>query len=299
MGAFLSELGKRLAERWVTLLVLPGLLYTAACAAAAVLGQRGWADVTALVNHVDRVGMALDKRSATLAVVLIGTVLVAAAAGLLAQAVATLVERTWLGNWPPPLYPLRNWLARRRATRWATANAEFTRVRDDPTLRGRERQIKLDGLAAARNRICPEPPTHPTWIGDRLRAADARVWKQYQLDLASAWPRLWLVAQDGARAAVREARDRFDASTALTAWGLLYAFLGLRWWPAAVIGVILIGAGTYRGRLAAAALADLTEAVVDLYRHDLARSLGLLSKDEYIVSARVGRQVTEQLRKGT
>lgn len=27
MNAFLGELGKKLAERWLTLLVLPGLLY--------------------------------------------------------------------------------------------------------------------------------------------------------------------------------------------------------------------------------------------------------------------------------
>ncbi|MER5626420.1 hypothetical protein ABT061_35860 [Streptosporangium sp. NPDC002544] len=30
MNGFLSEIGKKLAERWVTLLALPGLLYLAA-----------------------------------------------------------------------------------------------------------------------------------------------------------------------------------------------------------------------------------------------------------------------------
>ncbi|WP_326770755.1 hypothetical protein OG978_44460 (plasmid) [Streptomyces sp. NBC_01591] len=39
MGGLLSELGKKLAERWFSLLVLPGALYLAVLAVAQTLGH--------------------------------------------------------------------------------------------------------------------------------------------------------------------------------------------------------------------------------------------------------------------
>ena len=40
MNAFLGELGRKLAERWVTLLLLPGALYVGVVTAASVLAAR-------------------------------------------------------------------------------------------------------------------------------------------------------------------------------------------------------------------------------------------------------------------
>jgi hypothetical protein len=40
MSTVLAELGRRCVERWVTMLVLPGLLYVAGAAVAYRLGQR-------------------------------------------------------------------------------------------------------------------------------------------------------------------------------------------------------------------------------------------------------------------
>jgi hypothetical protein len=45
MNAFLAELGKRLAEQWFTLLVLPGLLFVGVGAASTTLGHQNWHDV--------------------------------------------------------------------------------------------------------------------------------------------------------------------------------------------------------------------------------------------------------------
>ena len=39
---------------------------------------------------------------------------------------------------------------------------------------------EVDRLAARRNRIALARPTRPTWIGDRVAAADSRVYHQYR-----------------------------------------------------------------------------------------------------------------------
>jgi len=133
----------------------------------------------------------------------------------------------------------------------------------------------LDQAAADRNRIALAEPTHPTWMGDRLAAVDARVRAQYQLDLRSAWPRLWLLLADAPRAELRAAATAVDSAARLCAWALLYLLVGLLWWPAAVIGAVTVACAVARGRSTVMVYAELVEAVVDLHLRALATALGL------------------------
>jgi len=290
VSTFLTELSRRVAERWLTLLVLPGLLFVGvAVAGAGVLGHRHWNELGRL--HTSLTAVASDPvAQTTTAVALAAAALLgcAAGAGLLAQALSRVIERMWLGDWPGPMARLAEPLVVRRRRRWTLADNSYRtavkaalRAKDErsvtagstPVSGGRDAQLAR--LHAARNRISLSLPQRATWIGDRLLAVDARIHQTYDLDLVSAWPRLWLLVPDATRSELRDARQRFDATTRLAGWGTLYVLLGAWWWPAAVLGVIIIGVAWVRGRSAIDLFAELAEATVDVHGRNLARALGI------------------------
>ncbi|MEV7373368.1 hypothetical protein AB0O51_21170 [Streptomyces sp. NPDC090301] len=80
----------------------------------------------------------------------------------------------------------------------------------DTTVRPSENPAAPDtlGLNDARNQIALTRPARPTWMGDRLIAADARGHRTYRIDLVSAWPRLWLLLPDTAHAESRRHAPR-------------------------------------------------------------------------------------------
>lgn len=293
MGSLLTDVGRRIADRWLSALVLPGLLLVGTTVVALALGHRHALDARFLLRTFDGDISGMDGRPAAIGAFIVGVGLAAAAAGLVNQALAALIERVWLQQWPEKL---RRPFVTSRRERWQRADDAFESARGLASTPGR--QTHLDRLAARRSRIGVEPPRRPTWIGDRISAADHRVWNQYRIDLVSAWPRLWLIVPDAVRTEVSGARDRFDAAARLTAWALPYAVLGLLWWPAALVAAVTVVAGWQRGRSTAADLADLAEAVVDLYGHDLAAALHIEAPAGHPLSHATGLQITEQLRKG-
>ncbi|MGW6568604.1 hypothetical protein [Streptomyces sp. NPDC054975] len=279
-SAFLSALGGRVAERWLTLLALPGLLFIAAVTTAMVLGHEHWADVGELRTWLDTLAASPVSRSVgTIALVALGVLLGSAAVGSAAQALGAGVELLWCAE---PRGPLLRRLADRRLRLWRAADAAF---RDALVTAGRARIAgaddadRLADLAeshlAERDRIAAAAPRHPFGMGDRLGAPGQRLWRVYRLDLAAAWPHLWLLAADGTRAELQDARVRFGAAARLCAWGAGYLVLGVWWWPAALVGIGAVTAGVRRGRAAADAFAELTEALADLHVRDLAAALGI------------------------
>lgn len=271
MNTFLSELGKKLAERWVSLLALPGAIFAALAAAGSTLGHRDALDWRRLVRAVEDFTAHYDHRPVS-AVLLSAAFLGAGAAfGLLARWLGTVVEWVWLMSGPAWLIDR---LVRRRRNRWKRATA-----------------------AEARNAIALTRPDRPMWIGDRIQAVGVRVHGQYGLDLQFTWPRLWVLLPDNCRNDLIAARDALTGSSTQSGWGLLYLSLGTQWWPAALTGAVLLLIGRHRGREAAANLADLTEAAVDLHAADLALSLGVDLPHGYVTPA-LGRQISQRLRKG-
>lgn len=301
MNTVLVELGRKYVERWVALLVLPGLLYVAGVTVAHRLGHAHWADLGRLVGLLEPGGPfgSLVGGSRTSAWVLMIVVLpvLSAAAGLAARGAAAGLGRLWFEPWP---YGLR-WLARgrtaARAARWSAADRtyrdELSRAGARPTAGTRAR---IDAAAARRNAVALGPPTHPTWTGDRLGAVDARVWAWYRLDVVFAWPRLWLVLEEPEQNTLRAARAELDAAVTLAGWGVLSVLPALWWWPAAVFAVGAFGLGLRRTRAAVDTLAHLTEAAFDLRGVALARELGFDVPDGPL-SPGIGVQVTAHLRK--
>ncbi|MGW2724966.1 hypothetical protein [Streptomyces sp. NPDC001492] len=119
MNTFLAELSKKLAERWLSLLVLPGLLFLGTAWVARTLGHAHALDRRVAFDTAQEQAQALEGKPVQLGVLVVAVLLGAAAVGLLANALVTPVEHVWLGQWrmpfrPPPPNP-RTWIGKRMA----------------------------------------------------------------------------------------------------------------------------------------------------------------------------------------
>ncbi|MFG2883594.1 hypothetical protein ACGFYV_15045 [Streptomyces sp. NPDC048297] len=287
MITVLSELGKQVAGRWVALLVLPGACYVITVTVAVLLGQRHALDPGVLTAWLDTVAVApASGRFGTVLIAAAAFTAASAATGLAASAAAQLVERVW---WASGEEPVLRALAASRRGRWERAEADVSAALEAFTASGGTPQTAraLRAAIVRRDAICPEPASRPTWIGDRLYCVDERVHTTYHLDLTAAWPRLWLLVPDAARAELADARAGISASARLTGWGLMYLPLAALWWPAAVLGLGVLITARHRARLSVGVQADLVEATVDLYGRDLVVQLGI------DCTGRLGREAGE------
>lgn len=291
MNAFFGELGKRLAEKWLTLVILPGLLFCGAATVAVTLGQRHWRDVRRLPDLVTDLKDWTSPPSQ--AVLLIcGILFGAAAAGRVADFLAHALSRLWLAEWPSFLESLLGTrLTRLRAAKWRAKQSRF-----DAAVTSRAPEEEVDRHAAERNAIALAPPRRPTWMGDRMAAMAQRSYVAYRFDPVFAWPHLWLIASDAAKEELRECRSRFDAATHTAAWGFMYVILGLTWWPALPFGAVALCVGWSRGREATDGFASLAEAVVDLHGPELVVRLGVAP--EARLDRDSGAETTKRTRKG-
>ncbi|MFI9150094.1 hypothetical protein [Streptomyces sp. NPDC053367] len=295
MSVVLAELGRQLAGRWATLLLLPGAFYVCTAAVAVLLGHGHAFELGPLTAWLDSVAAA--PASGRFGTVLIGAAAftaAAAAAGLGASAAARLVERVWWASGEEPV--LRRLTARRRR-RWERAEAAVAEaVREFAASGGGpEAGRRLRSAIVRRDAMSPEPAARPTWIGDRLHAVDQRVHASYHLDLSAAWPRLWLLMPDAARAELVKAMAACTAAARLAGWGALYLPLALVWWPAALPAAGVLLTARHRIRDAVAVQADLVEAAVDLYGRDLIVQLGL--ECEGPLTREAGARATSLMRK--
>ncbi|CAL9540729.1 MULTISPECIES: hypothetical protein [Streptomyces] len=309
MGGLLSELGKHLAERWVSILVLPGALYLAILAGGRALGHGHAIDITRLIQHIDT-WAASPRVSSTggLVVLLIAGLLGAAAVGVVAQALGSGLERVWVAvdsdAWPVPLRLLARRRSAVRRDRWD----ELTRQRRaDVERRARQRALaprdNTPSTPAAPsssaeqrrriNRVAVERPTCPTWMGDRIAAVAVRLRREYDLDPATVWPHLRLCLSDTTRAEITDARAELSRTTTLAGWGVLYVGVGVLWWPGLVAAAVLVLTGWRRSRAATERYAQVLEAATRLHAVELARLHGLIRSEEpQPLDRRVGRDLT-------
>ncbi|MEO3857794.1 hypothetical protein [Acrocarpospora sp. B8E8] len=281
MTGFFAELGKKVAERWLSLLLLPGFLLVAAWVAGVRLGHGnalGALDLAAWLTGT--------AAAAQLALAAAGVLAVSAGLGLAAAAGGVAIMRLWTARGVrAPLV----WLTRRRERRWKHAQAEIIGAIEEERLAG------LADLVNARNAICLVPSARPMWIGDRLRAVDQRVLRSYDLDLAGVWPRLWLVLPGEARTEIGVAYESLAAAARLMAWGLLYLPVAVFWWPAAIVALVTCVTAWVRARAAAETFGSLLESAIDLYALDLAAHLKLDAEGP--LSRETGLAVTRLVRK--
>lgn len=278
MGGLLGELSKKLAERWLTLLVLPGALYLAVGAAGHALGHSAALDVGRLTREVSDAARAPQVNTAGGQVVLLVAVLAGAAvAGLAAQSLGSGIERVALaadwGAWLWPFGELAERLVARRQRRWDVLRAEYEALllrERAPRPADRPRRRERHRAARKCERVSVERPERPTWSGDRIHAATVRLDRDVHVNLFIVWPHLWLMLSEGIRGEISRARTTLTQAAVFGGWALLYLPLAWWWWPAAPLAAMLGVISARRLRSASDTYATLLEASVRLHLTDLA-----------------------------
>ncbi|MET8748097.1 hypothetical protein [Streptomyces sp. NPDC004728] len=317
MGGLLATLGGKLAERWLSLLVLPGALFVSAVSAARILGHGHALDLALLVRHVKHWTTAVKVAGLPgLAVAMVVLLLVSAAAGLAAQALGSVCEYAVLASqwesWPPPLRQLarrcvdrrrrrwqreraaymREWDAAARRTALAARSVPHTRTADQVPVR---RDTSLDAAYQRMTRISEFEPQRTTWTGDRVHAVMVRLEETFRLDLGVVWPSLWLTLPEVERTEINAAREAQTRATTLAAWALLYLALTVIWWPGLVIACVTAATAWRRTRNAADTYAQLIEASTQLHARALARQLGIGPEGEGPLTPEAGWDLTRLL----
>ncbi|WP_158853090.1 hypothetical protein [Saccharothrix deserti] len=302
MGGFFQQLAKILADRWISLLVLPGAFFLGAAWVATGLGQSHAWDVPLLADHANRAaarGSALPAGAQAL--LLVAVLLVASGTGLVVQALAGLTRRVWLGQWYRPFRALAAARTASRRARWhRLVEARRALEKAHPATRTRGQQDEINTVAERANRLALAEPGRPTWMGDRIHAVESIAYHRYGLDLTFGWSRLWLVLPETTRAELTAAHATFAAAVATGTWALPYLVLTVFWWPAALVAAGIGVTGWVRARAAVADLSTLTEAAVDLHGRTLAHALGIGDPAESSgpLTLSEGDQVTDLVRKG-
>lgn len=302
MNDFFGELSKQLARRWLTLLVVPGLLFLAAGWTGLQLGHAHALDTQRLADAVRTTTTRLASWPASaLVLAAVGLPLAAMAVGLVVQALVGPVRAISLGQWPGPLRRLGNALTRRRRNRWVELyqeRAALEKVHPDQD-RTTEQQQRINQVSARAHRIAMAEPARPTWMGDRVHALNQVAISRYGLDLTFGWPRLWLVLPEAIRAEINNSLAGFAVAMFTIAWSLPYLALGALWWPAALAGVMIAVAGWSRARSQITSLTELAESAIDVHGRDLAIIFGVADPTSAgPLTAAEGHDITDIARKG-
>ncbi|MFC8077578.1 hypothetical protein ACFUN8_18825 [Streptomyces sp. NPDC057307] len=300
MPGLLAGIGTWIADRWLQTVVLSGLLWVATLVVAARLGQSHPFDVARLHTWLDEIATNRAGNSpAAILLTVAAALLAAGAAGLAAGGLGALLQRLWGADGAGPgLGRLLRW-RRRWWERWyserarrAVAHAVTAGGDDQPPdpVSARARQARAERALRLR---AEREPHRPTRVGDAFHAVAVRVRTRYALDVDLVWPRLWTMLPDAPRADLSGAHTAYNSAARLAGWGLLYAALAVLWWPAALIGAGVLLTAVARARGAAAVLASLVEAAVDLHLTDLADQLGVRPDSEQLTE--LGRAVGRRL----
>ena len=283
LSGFGGQLGKNLADKWLSLLALPGALYLAVVATARALGQPHALDVPRLVGRVTE--WAHDPAVGTVGgqvVLLVAALAMSVAVGLIARVLGSAIERVVLAadwhSWPLPARVVARSRTHARQNRWDAAHCDYSaRWAEAAQAMALNRQLDPERRHAAlraRTSIALERPDRPTWSGDRIHGVSVRLLRDHRLDLALLWPHLWLILPEQERTEITEARVAMTRATGLGAWAVLYAPLTYLWWPTCIIAVLLGLTARWRTRAAADSYSRLVEAAVRLHARDLAQRLG-------------------------
>lgn len=304
MNGLLSELGKKLAERWLSLLVLPGALFLAVLLAGQQLGHAHWYGFGSLADRLDRRAGALAGSTENLLILLPAFLLASAACGLAAQALGSLLERLWLAadwpGWPTPARRLVRWRTERRRDRYGRRLEEVGRARAvqhlDDGADPAEAAHRVATAVHRLRRVADDLPDRPTWMGDRLHGVETRLRHDLGVEVAVVWPHLWLYAADTTRTEVTAAREAMARAATLTGWGLLYVLVAVVWWPGVLISLAVTATGRLRFRAATDAYATLVEAATRLHCRELAEHMGVGGRGPF--TRRAGAALTTYLAEG-
>jgi hypothetical protein len=239
---------------------------------AAALGHRHALDIDALTGAAERAADSRRNQPVRLAVEIALAFGLAGLLGVAARGAGRLIQRFWLRE--------RHFLPGLARSRWSRPSRDLAAAR-------------RQGIDPVRAYL----PRRPTWMGDRVRLIEARVRAQYRLSATLVWPRIWLLTPDHVHAPIANARTRFDDAAALAGWAVLYALVGVCWWPAALAGLVIALTAVRRARVALDEFGTLVESTIDLHWRTLAAALGIAIAGQEISEAEAA-SIEDRLHKG-
>jgi hypothetical protein len=235
-------------------------------------------------------------------------VLVVVAVGLVALLLHPLqlpLVRLLEGGWPAWLGSGR---ARRRQLRRKGRLREAAGKLPQPPAVATEGEVCEAGIAGTLLRARYPLPDHlvrPTALGNALAAMEDTAGRPYGLDAVVAWPRLYPLLGDRAKAIVDDRRDTMDglarmsasaAFAAVAAAGLLWR---AGWWELLVLVPVLVAALAYHGAVTAArAYGEAVHLCFDLHRFDLYRAQHLELPRDIDGERRLGAALSDLWRQG-
>ena len=265
---FWQSLGDKLAEKWLTGIVVPSALF----------GLGG------LIIWIARYGSnVLETWFTHFTPILQGIVLIVvlvggAITGSIIQRLVPSVLRLLEGYWTRWLVGLRQLLVGRQGSRFTKVQSRWEELRikeyktpDDSESEERNEYAVLD--QRLKHFPAQTDQLMPTDLGNILRAPERRPTVTYGLDVVVCWPHLWLVLPENVRTELAEARANLNTAVVFWLWSILFlswTFLALWAFPVGVVAAFL----THRWIIGTAEVYDdLLEATFDIHRVTLNQAL--------------------------
>lgn len=243
--------------------------------------QDGWSYFHEMVSRLTS-----DPGLAPLLAVAVAATVVIATSSLVVERLTLPVLRVLEGYWPRPLARLRS----RRIEDWHKHIQDLAHL---PPGAGRDQVVAAS--VQLRN-FPPDGDLLPTRIGNIIRAGERRPASWYGLDAVILWPHLWLVLPEQARGDLTNARGQLDRAVTAFTWAVLSCLLGLLWWPAALVGlVVAIAILRWWIPAAASTYATLISAVFDTHRFLLYDALNYPRPAKPVDEPALGRKLTRSL----
>lgn len=301
LGTLGADLGRKIAERWGSLLGSPALVFWTGGLLAWTWAHGGFTGPDSGWGELERwwaqsFGTTSVVVQALFAVV---ALLLVVGSAQLAELLVFGALRLLEGYWPRWARPVRNGVifvrgkaVGRRIERWRT----LARRRKELTPNERSEYAVLNRW---RMGVPADPGDRmPTKLGDVLKAAESRSRHRYGLDSVVCWPRLWMAMPETARVEVATARVRLDDGARLWLWSAFFGVWTVFAWWALVLALMGMVVG-YRVALAASSsYGQLVQACYDLYRRDLYDAMGQDFPTEPRHEVETGRRLTALLERG-
>jgi hypothetical protein len=298
---FWEGLGNGLADKFLSRLFTPALLFWAAGAAAWLFSNLGPGGAGRGLTLVGEAAAALERLSGPLQLaVLVGAAFLLVASALAAEQLTLPLLRILEGYYWPPW--LANRLRVRHAERRTRLRARWGELVKEAGLAelAPETAIELADVEQDLRRVPSAAQlAMPTRLGNVLRAAEERPCTRYGLDVAACWPMLWLLLDKDTRDEVANARSALNGSVTLLLWAVLsLVWTPLAWWVAPLAVLVTIAVYYVPVLSSAQTYGDLMASVFDLRRTSLYEALRWPLPGSPATEPEDGRALTAYLWRG-
>ncbi|MFD0508378.1 hypothetical protein ACFQ0G_47505 [Streptomyces chiangmaiensis] len=155
MGGFFQQLAKTLADRWISLLVLPGAFFLGGVWLSVSLGHADAWNVALLTRQAENAATTIaDLPTGAQALLVVAVLAAAAGTGFVVQALAGVTRRVWLGQWPRPSA---------RSRRRGRPAGERTGTGSSRSAGHSNARARAHAPANSRTRSTPWPTASPGW----------------------------------------------------------------------------------------------------------------------------------------